>query len=106
VETTTTDDFGLSIEQEPKYTVDRTTGRIINRATGVAIPDDEPIMIFRAKDVHARATIRRYVDLVEEGTAGSQHHKNVCFERYQQFVAFSEQHPERMKKPDTDRAPA
>jgi hypothetical protein len=91
----------LSVEQEPKYDV--RFGRLVNRATGVPIPHDEPIMIFRAKDVHARATVRRYVDLVEEGTAGSLHHKNVCFERYQQFVAFAERHPERMKKPDTER---
>ena len=44
-------DWGIPVNQEPKYQVDRATGRDRrNRATGVAIPDDEPIMIFRAKE--------------------------------------------------------
>lgn len=88
--------FGLTVDQESKYTVND-EGRIINRATGVAIPDDEPIIIFRAKDVHTRATSRRYYDLILE--TGSLHAQS-CFERYQRFIAFAERHPERMRKPD------
>lgn len=93
-------DFGLPITQEPKYTVDRVTGRIINRATGQPIPDDEPIMIFRAKDIHARKVISYYVNLVTQDDPRG-NHKDVCFDRYQAFISFAEQHPQRMKSPDS-----
>lgn len=93
-------DFGLPLAQEPKFTVDRETGRLINRATGIAIPDDEPIMIFRAQDMHARKVISYYVNLVtQDDPLGN--HKDVCFDRYQAFIAFAEQHAERMKSPDS-----
>lgn len=90
----------LSIEQEPKYDV--RFGRLVNRASGIPIPHDEPIMIFRAQDVHVRPTIRRYCDLVtnNEGAAQTSHQKT-CFGRYQSFVEFADRHPERMKSPDT-----
>jgi hypothetical protein len=38
----------MDINQERKY--DAVDGKIVNRATGKPIPDDEPIVIFRAKD--------------------------------------------------------
>lgn len=89
----------MTPEQEPKYDV--RDGRIVNRATGEPIPDDEPIMILRAKDVIAAGVVRRYHDLLLDGsTARLTDHKRSCFERYQAFIAFAEQHPERMKRPD------
>lgn len=90
----------LSVKQEPKYDV--RYGKLVNRATGNPIPDDEPIMILRAQDIHARATVRRYVDLItnNEGAAQTPHQKT-CFGRYQSFVDFAHRHPERMKTPDT-----
>lgn len=91
----------LSLEQEPKYDV--SYGKLVNRATGIAIPGDEPIMIFRAHDIHVRPTVLRYCDLVANESNVDAHHRSVCFERYQAFVRFAEQHPERMKKPDTAR---
>lgn len=90
--------FGLTIEQEPKYTVND-DGRIINRVTGIAIPDDEPIMLFRAKDTNAIEGVRRYGDRLNEKRGNNQHQVTV-FQRYQAFIAFKEQHPERMREPD------
>lgn len=39
--------FGLSQAQEPKYTASSKNGRLVNRASGDAIPDTEPVFIFR-----------------------------------------------------------
>jgi hypothetical protein len=92
--------FGLTVEQESKYTVND-FGRLIKRETGVPIPDDEPVMIVRAKDELARVAVRTYADTVaEEGGTNATKHAQSCFGRYQKFVEFAERHPERMKKPD------
>lgn len=92
--------FGLPLTQETKYTVDD-FGRIVNRETGVPIPDDEPVMLFRAKDDLARVAVLKYADTVaEEGGTNSSKHAATCFERYQRFVLFREQHRDRMRKPD------
>jgi hypothetical protein len=94
-------EWGITSRQESKYQVCRETGRIVNRETGEAIPDDEPIIILRAKDVHAAPTIRRYVDLVNEARGSKPSvHMDSCFGRYQSFVEFARAHPQRMKQPD------
>lgn len=98
--------FGLTVAQEPKYTVEPGSGRIINRATLVAIPDDEPIMIFRAKDVRARLALRTYADSVVETNGRAMNHRNSSFDRYQAFIDFADKHPERMKEPDSQDVPA
>ena len=41
---------------EPKYQI--VGDKIVNRASGEAIPEDEPVIIFRARDVHAAGLIR------------------------------------------------
>lgn len=88
--------FGLSVEQEPKYTAND-FGKLVTRRTGIAIPDDEPTMTFRAKDIHAAPIIMRYHDLILE--TGSTF-VDSCFERAQAFIKFRERYPERMRKPD------
>ena len=35
-----------------------TDGRFINRVSGEPIPDDEPVILFRARDIHALPTPR------------------------------------------------
>lgn len=85
---------GLPIEQEPKYTTDGQ--HIINRASGEAIPADEPIFIFRARDKHAREALEAYACVLLPGL-----HRDVVAQRIADFAGFSYQHPERMKEPDT-----
>lgn len=92
--------FGLALEQESKYTTCPDTGAIINRATGQPIPSDEPIMIFRAKDVYAREITRRYFDLVHDNGKSRSVHGDVCFERHQKFIDFADRHLEKMRTPD------
>ncbi|MCU1282315.1 MAG: hypothetical protein JWM53_5861 [bacterium] len=92
--------FGLTVDQESKYTVND-FGRLINRETGAPIPDDEPVMILRAKDELARVAVRKYADTVaEEGGTNATKHAQSCFARYQRFVDFAERYRWRMKKPD------
>ncbi len=82
-------------EQEPKYTTDE-NGRIVNRKSGERIPDDEPVMIFRARDVHAAAAILHYASLCQDAD-----HRDIVRQRADDFRAFASAHPDRMKEPDS-----
>lgn len=84
----------MRIEQEPKY--DAIDGKIVNRATGAAIPDDEPIFILRAKDINAMSTLRHYLNF--HWDVG---HRQAVARRIEEFERFAGAHPERMKTPDT-----
>lgn len=87
----------MKIKQEPKYKI---KGQIINRETGQPIPDDEPVFILRARDVTAVSTLTAYHK--NAGDAGSPpEHLLAVEKRIEQFKKFSEEHPDRMKKPDT-----
>lgn len=91
--------FGLSPEQEPKYTTDGYS--IINRASGEAIPSDEPIFIFRARDKHACSMLGEYAEFCSDPE-----HAGAVIDRFIQFGEWAEAHPERMKEPDTEPSPA
>jgi hypothetical protein len=82
-------------DQEPKY--DAIDGKIVNRASGDAIPDDEPVFIFRARDIHAREALEAYACVLTPGV-----HRNVVCQRIADFAKFAETNPGRMKEPDTD----
>lgn len=84
----------MTRQQEPKYEI--RDGRLVNRASGEAIPDDEPVMIFRARDKHAHGAILNYARLCRD-----EHHYGVVQDRARDFAEFAEKHPERMKEPDT-----
>jgi hypothetical protein len=79
--------------QEPKYDV--IDGRIVNRKTGEPIPDDEPIMIFRAKDQHAHQAIAYYIEC-----CANAEHQEIVARRLDDFRRFGNDHLERMKEPD------
>lgn len=82
-------------DQEPKYAF--SDGRVFNRASGEAIPLDEPVMIFRGRDKHVVALIEEYLSVVRDPE-----HREAVSQRLAQFVDFANEHPERMKEPDTD----
>lgn len=88
--------FGLSTSQEPKYTTSAKDGRLVNRATGKPIPDDEPVFILRAQDVHAVEALQAYLESVDDVD-----HAGAVQARLDAFDAFADAHPERMKSPDT-----
>lgn len=81
--------------QEPKYKIFE--GKIVNRQSDVPIPDDEPIIIFRARDIYAASVLEDYARKLPAGM-----HKEAVSIRATQFHNWAEQHPERMKEPDTE----
>lgn len=80
---------------DPKYGVND-EGKICNIATGKPIPDDEPIMIFRAKDMLAPQILAYYENLV-----ATSDHKMAVSSRILDFNKFQIDHPERVKMPNT-----
>lgn len=91
----------LKTKQEPKYQI---KGAIVNRQSGVAIPDDEPIFILRAKDATAVATLGFYLAQAK-GADSPVESLQAIQKRIEQFQHFAEQYPERMKNPDTTLTP-
>jgi hypothetical protein len=82
------------LAQEPKYRFDG--GRVINRASGEAIPQDEPVFVFRARDRKALEALNAYFAEIDDAD-----HITAVHERIADFTRFATQHPERMKEPDT-----
>lgn len=80
--------------QEPKYDMNP-QGKLYNRNSGNVIPDDEPVMIFRARDRHAAKAIQYYLSLCSD-----ENHKDVVAGRHADFARFAVEHPDRMKEPD------
>lgn len=81
--------------QEPKYDC-TPDGRIVNRSTSAVIPDDEPLMIFRARDKHARTAIAAYI-----ANCSNADHRAVVKSRLLDFEEFAKANPDRMKEPDS-----
>lgn len=73
-------------------------GRIVKKSNGEVIPEDEPIMILRARDHLALATLKFYRDLcIADGCTDYQ--LEGCLNRVEAFNKFAREHPERMKQP-------
>jgi len=92
--------------QEPKYDVILSEipgkplqGRIVNRATGVPIPDDEPVFILRAKDRAALGTLYNYLEN-SRITGSGQEQQKVVLKRIADFATFRSDHQDRVKVPD------
>lgn len=73
-------------------------GRFINRVSGEAIPDDEPVIIFRARDGNALDVLLFYQRLCSDP-----HHVRAIQDRINEFQAFADQFPTRMKEPGITR---
>lgn len=82
--------------QEPKY--EFREGKVFNRASGEQIPDDEPIFILRARDIHAADAIHTY-----GSRCADPEHRKVIKDRWRDFMDFRLRHPDRMKEPDSDK---
>ena len=73
-------------------------GRFVNRVSGEAIPGDEPVILFRARDRKALAVLRFYLEQAEDP-----HHQQAIKDRISEFEAFQREHPDRMKEPGITR---
>lgn len=69
-------------------------GRFVNRKTGEAIPDDEPVMLFRARDLYALKAIQSYHSMLPDGA-----HADAVLATLQTFNTFRREHPERVREP-------
>jgi hypothetical protein len=85
----------MVFNQERKY--DAIDGKIVNRASGKPIPDNEPIIIFRAKDLKSNVALQAYLDVLEYEV-----HKQVIQERIVQFEEFQASTSIPPKEPDSD----
>lgn len=80
--------------QDPKFDIE--DGRIINAASGKPIPENEPIFILRAKDIHAIKTLEFYLQ-----QCANDHHRDVVTERIGHFESFAQCEAAQLKEPDT-----
>lgn len=85
----------MNIKQEPKY--DAIDGQIVNRSTGEPILSDEPIFIFRAKDINTLQTLAYYMETCKDET-----HKKVIGKRINDFADWQNRYFELVKEPDSD----
>lgn len=85
----------MTTTNEPKYKIEN--GKIVNRATNIPVPDDEPLFILRGRDRHAVATLNLYLKQIPIGTE----HERAVILRRSQFERFAQDNSSRMKEPDT-----
>lgn len=78
---------------ERKYKIDN--GRIVRRADGVPIPEDEPLFILRAQDINALPALLAYHVLCKD-----LNHKASIVKSINAFKQFATENPDRMKEPD------
>jgi len=79
--------------RERKYKIE--DNRLVRRADGVPVPDDEPLFILRAQDQNALAVIMAY-----HAICTNLDHKAEIINSMKDFKQFRDEHPERMKEPD------
>ncbi len=87
----------MKASQEPKYKA--VGGKIVNRKSGEAIPDNEPVFILRAKDMRALTTLNYYMAACKD-----EGHRGAIQGRIREFEAFAEENPELIHEPDTEGA--
>lgn len=97
--------------QDPKYQIEvvsvqkpgaaegttHTIARLVNRASGKPIPEDEPVFILRGQDRLAEHAIESYCELCVGSVPDTW---KAVFARREEFTAFAGNHPGRMKWPD------
>jgi len=90
-------------KNDPKYNF--IGGHIINEASGLPVPDDEPCMVFRARDIWAVHAIESYLSDIELGIGEKDTpHVTAVKERIEAFRRFARDNRDRMKEPDTELA--
>ena len=74
--------------------------RLANLATGMEIPDDEPVMIFRAQDGLSVPALNEYVlTVTSKGDSTNPMTVETAAARLEAFQRFQREHPDRVKLP-------
>lgn len=84
--------------EDRKFKFDHEDGRFVNRVSGEPIPDDEPVILFRARDRHTIELLAIY-----KAMSGDPHHQRAIQDRIDEFRAFQEANPQRVKEPGITR---
>lgn len=89
--------------QDPKFQIE-ISGEDVPELVGQSgpIPVDEPIFIIRARDVLAVDTLVEYRRLALRNGKVDSDHLQAINKRLIDFLRFANEHPDRMKVPDTD----
>jgi hypothetical protein len=69
-------------------------GRFVNRVSGEPIPDDEPVIIFRARDRKSIAVLNFYLSICDD-----EHHRQAIRDRIAEFTLYQRDNPKRVKEP-------
>jgi hypothetical protein len=77
-------------------------GQIVKTGNGVAIPDDEPLILFRARDRLALPLLRKYRDLCFDDRCNDFQLGQID-ELIARFEAFANANPNTMKQPGITR---
>lgn len=67
------------------------------------IPDDEPVILFRARDIRTRGVLAHYLKLCDKGNSPVRHLRLVA-ETLARFIAWQEQNPDKVRVPDSERS--
>jgi hypothetical protein len=82
---------------------DRKYGRVTTEHDD--IPDDEPVIVFRARDKHLPAVLNHYLTLCE--LSGSpDRHLALIRRNHERIVAWQQDHPGEVRNPDSERSRA
>lgn len=80
--------------EDAKFYWDHESGVFRNRVSGEAIPKDEPVMIFRARDAHAPRVLAYYAGIVEDP-----HHQRAVDQTLNDFLRYRRDNPDKVKEP-------
>ena len=75
---------------------------LVKRSNGEPIPEDEPIFVLRARDHLAVSLLRQY-RVLSEADGCNDFQLDGVDQVIADFLAFAEEHPERMKQPGVTR---
>lgn len=62
------------------------------------IPDDEPVIVFRARDIRTRGVLAHYLKLCDEGKSPIRHLRLVS-ETLARFIRWQEENPDKVRVP-------
>jgi hypothetical protein len=65
-----------------------------------SIPDDEPVIVFRARDTNTRAVLAHYLKLCDQGGSPPRHLRLIT-EALHKFTHWQELHPDEVRVPDS-----
>jgi hypothetical protein len=70
------------------------------------IPDDEPVIVFRARDMHTRAVLTHYLQLCDQSGSFSSpvRHLRLVADTLARFISWQEANPGQVKMPDSVRS--